>query len=473
MLRSKNFCCNQQSSHLAILICIYVVQCVAAATVDIVGSSLGPLPLNASNAISTATRSESLHKEQTDTLDAGTYEIRAVSGEPNYKSVNLTWEVEFVPATSSSNNDTDASSSLPPKNFQIFYCEMQSFGPHRCRSKVIEDQKLDQELDKETNEPIRHYTARVDNLRMATKYSFHIKPQLKKKNLKISGRSELLDNEIENDLFQGQSIVIPTKGFSAQATKCLPHASEIEVETGPYFGGKIAVDGGNCGVKGNPKEPTDKYIMRIDHKMCGSLVKPETNTVETFITVQENLGIFTHSTRRFVVVCSFQSGMQTVRASFTVPGKGGVAAAVENDPFEPDRMGREQRQMNFVDKSGLVLKEENSVEEVNTMATVAIIEDIIPGVNEEDIKHEKQTSEEPVKYHHQAEFAKLVNQLEDERGTHQIKNDFQNFAGNLGSVVLTVSLSVIMIGIFVFVVVRESRRNTTSRRNMQQLPKSP
>ncbi|XP_055917677.1 uncharacterized protein LOC129949953 [Eupeodes corollae] len=466
MLRSKNLCCNQQSSHLPILICIFVVRYVAdAATVGVGVGTLGlPSAAAKSNATTTIGSLYKLPQEQTaETVDTGTYEIRAVSGEPNYKSVNLTWEVEFVPATA---NDTDA--LPPPKTFQIFYCEMQSFGPHRCRSKVIEDKKL--ELDK-SYEPISHYTARVDNLRMATKYSFHIRPQQKKRNLKISGRSELLDNEVENDLFQGQSIVIPTKGFSAQATKCLPHASEIEVETGPYFGGKIAVDGGNCGVKGNPREPTDKYIMRIDHKMCGSLVKPETNTVETFITVQENLGIFTHSTRRFVVVCSFQSGMQTVRASFTVPGKGGVAAAVENDPFEPDRMGREQRQMNFVDKSGLILKEEPSSEEVVTAATVAIVEDIIPGVNEQDIKHEP--SEEPVKYHRQAKFAKLVNQLEDERGNYQFKSQFQNIAGNLGSVVLTVSLSVIMIGVFIYVLFRESRRNTISRRGMNQLPKSP
>lgn len=70
------------------------------------------------------------------------------------------------------------------------------------------------------------------------------------------------------------------------------------METGPYFGGKIVVDGGNCGIKGDQNDPTDRYTMRIDHKMCGSLVKPETNTVETFITVQEKLGIYTHSTRR-------------------------------------------------------------------------------------------------------------------------------------------------------------------------------
>lgn len=173
---------------------------------------------------------------------------------------------------------------------------------------------------------------------MATKYSFHIRATPKHRNLKVTGRSELFGNEIEGEDFlstnigHGQTIVVPTKGcklrfvlqsfkkesvffsslcmygcmhvitlVSAQATRCLPTASEIEVETGPYFGGKIVVDGGNCGIKGDPSDAKDKYIMRIDHKICGSMVKPETNTVETFITVQENLGIFTHSTRRLVL----------------------------------------------------------------------------------------------------------------------------------------------------------------------------
>lgn len=86
---------------------------------------------------------------------------------------------------------------------------------------------------------------------------------------------------------------------SAHATKCLPHASEIEVETGPYFGGRIVSEGGNdCGVDGDPLSEQDRYVMRIDHDKCGSKVNHDTLTVETFITVQENIGIFTHSTRR-------------------------------------------------------------------------------------------------------------------------------------------------------------------------------
>ncbi|XP_036329659.1 uncharacterized protein LOC118741792, partial [Rhagoletis pomonella] len=516
-------------------------------------------------------------------------EIRSVSGEPNYKSVNLTWEVEFVPSYSdllSQATDIDAITNSsaevePPKAFQIFFCELQSFGPHRCRSKLVnETQQLEPNGNNDnsngnsnhtgsssrknrqnnnveigqakSSRRVRHYAAQIDNLRMATKYNFHIRPQAKRRNMKITGRSELFGNEIDDEakgvpLDGGQTIIIPTKGFAAQATKCLPQASEIEVETGPYFGGKIVVDGGNCGVKGNQNDPIDRYTMRIDHKMCGSLVKPETNTVETFITVQENLGIYTHSTRRFVVVCSFQSGMQTVRASFTVPGSDGVAAAVENDPFEPDeRLGREQRYMRFVDKSALVLKEHPllepmppaahtlplasdesiaMVEEVTDAVnisnnqsvetdgsdvpnSVALLEDIVPGVNERHIKHENEVLKiqeiddaaptVPVTNTRAAKYAKLVreqataNHLAEEvnaSGTlgveqwYHLRNTgeqrgftttLEQISSNAGSIIITVSLSVIVFGAFIFVVLREARRQRYIRSNirMQQLQSS-
>lgn len=54
----------------------------------------------------------------------------------------------------------------------------------------------------------------IDNLRMATKYSFHVKSQNKKRGTqKISGRADLGINELgTNGIFQGQSIIVPTKG---------------------------------------------------------------------------------------------------------------------------------------------------------------------------------------------------------------------------------------------------------------------
>lgn len=153
---------------------------------------------------------------------------------------------------------------------------------------------------------------------------------------------------------------LPFPAVQAYATKCLPHASEIEVETGPHFGGRIVAEGGHdeCGVQGDERSPRDRYVMRIDHERCGSQVDHDRLTVQTFITVQENLGIFTHSTRRFLVVCSYQPDTLTVRASFSVPGKAGVAA-VEPQWEANDRSGR-QRKFRMVGKEALVLREASS-----------------------------------------------------------------------------------------------------------------
>lgn len=88
---------------------------------------------------------------------------------------------------------------------------------------------------------------------------------------------------------------------SARATQCLPHASEIEVSTGPHFGGRIAVeaaDGERCALDGEPHSARDTYTLRIDHQECGSHVND--TTVATFVIVQENLPILTHSTRRYL-----------------------------------------------------------------------------------------------------------------------------------------------------------------------------
>ena len=94
--------------------------------------------------------------------------------------------------------------------------------------------------------------------------------------------------------------------------------SEVEVSTGPYFGGRITVESSdgakteNCSVGGDATSAKDTYTLRIEHKTCGSSVNR--TTVATFILVQETLPILTHSTRRFVVLCTFQPETLTVRA---------------------------------------------------------------------------------------------------------------------------------------------------------------
>ncbi|XP_050076787.1 uncharacterized protein LOC126563961 isoform X1 [Anopheles maculipalpis] len=290
-------------------------------------------------------------------------EIRSLSGEPDYKSVNLTWEVESVhgeeerPVGYKGRMGKHATSPMStvrgPRSFNVFYCELQNWGPHRCRSKIVTDESGDSGKSKQ-------YSLLVKNLRMATKYSFHVKPQAKKSEQRASGRADDGEEDDQNAattaINQGQTIIIPTKGFSAHATQCLPDASEIEVETGPYFGGRIAAENGNCGIQGDVSSPQESYTMRIDHDKCGSKVSTRDLTVETYITVQENLGILTHSTRRFVVVCTFQPDTLTVRARLALPGKGGAAPVPTSEWWPATGRNARVRQFNMVDKSSLVLK---------------------------------------------------------------------------------------------------------------------
>lgn len=61
-------------------------------------------------------------------------EIKSLTGEPNYKSVNLTWLVE---------NDANKTESSKTDGFFIYYCELQTWGSHRCKSKTLKDNEID------------------------------------------------------------------------------------------------------------------------------------------------------------------------------------------------------------------------------------------------------------------------------------------------------------------------------------------
>lgn len=139
---------------------------------------------------------------------------------------------------------------------------------------------------------------------------------------------------------------IHISAVSARATQCLSHASEIEVSTGPYFAGRIAVeaaDGERCAIDGDPTSPRDSYTLRINHHECGSKVNE--TTVATFVIVQENLPILTHSTRRFLVICSYQPETLTVRAGLSLPTnhKGQAQLSPVNLEEENNQIGRRGR----------------------------------------------------------------------------------------------------------------------------------
>lgn len=72
-----------------------------------------------------------------------------LSGEPDYRSVNITWAIDDPTSTDNeSGNDSDPAvtdETLPITDysevpqFTVFYCEMQSWGAHRCKSQLVKE----------------------------------------------------------------------------------------------------------------------------------------------------------------------------------------------------------------------------------------------------------------------------------------------------------------------------------------------
>lgn len=278
---------------------------------------------------------------------------------------------------------------------------------------------------------------------MATKYSFKVRPQ-KTGDSGKTARSEDFSKEDATE----QSIVIPTKGFSAIATKCLPSESEILIETGPFFSGRIASENGNCGIDGNSKDSRESYTMRIDHEKCGSQVSHDDLTVETYITVQENSGLLTHSTRRFLVVCTFQPDTLTVRARLALPSKGG-ASVIDDDSWTDRDRGARERQFKMVDKSALILKESGEQSMENAVGD-------IENLTEKILAHEKSkiasnTISRQVEPLRNARYSRFSSDFER-------SSEFLRFDSIVG---ITVGGALIVLLIFIFFHVFKKERNNS------------
>ncbi|RZF35779.1 hypothetical protein LSTR_LSTR012077 [Laodelphax striatellus] len=282
-------------------------------------------------------------------------EVYHLSGEPDYRFVTLRWQYpKHVPTLN---------------GFQVRYCELQAWGPNRCRTKMIEASAGMQETIQSS--PYYTYSIIINGLRMATNYTFEVQP------METRRVRYFMDNKVNH---LSRRIIIPTKGFSAKASLCLPDVSEVEVATGPYFGGRIAVetggDGEDCAVSGDGSSPREVYTLRIQHKLCGSYVNR--TAVTTFILVQENLPILTHSTRRFLVLCTFQPETLTVRAGLNLPSTsldGEVMPSSDSPPSMNEMIGNEVQasplQLLQEDLSGRAFNEESEAQLV--VVTVVVL----------------------------------------------------------------------------------------------------
>jgi hypothetical protein len=83
-------------------------------------------------------------------------------------------------------------------DFQIRYCELQTWGAQRCRTQSVTGSE-----ENDVEDDAKIYTADVKGLRMATTYSFEVR------NGKEQGERE---DRAEGDDKNQNIIVIPTKG---------------------------------------------------------------------------------------------------------------------------------------------------------------------------------------------------------------------------------------------------------------------
>jgi len=253
----------------------------------------------------------------------GRPKIVNLTGESDFRKVTLRWQV-------APDGDTVTG------KFKVKYCENQIWGEHYCRYEAVRQKPTEE-----------NFSANILGLKMSTNYTFYLETDV----LEKSSRKE---RKIQ------QNLVIQTKGFSAEATGCRRDTTEVLLETGPHFGGKISAEGRerNCFIKGKKASSNSSYVFTIDHKKCGSSMNK--TSVWTYVVVQENLPILTHSTRRFLVLCHFtMPEVFTVKAGFNLPG--GNSRGVGSGSLEPvdisfpnesgDREGRRYANNDYDDLS--------------------------------------------------------------------------------------------------------------------------
>lgn len=249
------------------------------------------------------------------------YDVENLIAEPDYRAVKLRWNYY---------NENGLT------GFKVKFCEISAWNSKiRCRERQLKllspqtSRKLSHEeslhdiiIDKLNRLNRGTFEASIYDLRMLTNYTFNVKADFDSHSVYSKSPSDNRPHTSSTDFEDiHRNVIIETKSFSAATSRCLANTSDVVVNTGPYFSGKIAVEDAydnRCSVYGNRSSSQNVYTLTILHDVCGSKII-NNSRIETMVMVHENKEILTHNSRRFLVVCNFVPETFTLTASVAVP----------------------------------------------------------------------------------------------------------------------------------------------------------
>ncbi|XP_027195939.1 uncharacterized protein LOC113790465 [Dermatophagoides pteronyssinus] len=255
----------------------------------------------------------------------------------DFRSIKLKWNYN-----NDNNDNNDKSDGGGGPRFIIRYCELNSWQmKNRCRNRILktttnDNDKNDHPGDQTSattttsNDDViidlkqtdnQNYQASIYSLRVHTNYSVMVHAL---NNDDLNDNNDDDNDDQDQDLIKtkhSDAILVSTKSFNARTLRCLANQSEIQVFTGPYFGGRISVEGSDnpaCLINGDRNNPEDSYNFTINHELCKSKTIDNVR-IETMVMVNENREILTHNSRRYLVICGFDPDKYTLTASVAVP----------------------------------------------------------------------------------------------------------------------------------------------------------